>query len=218
MTASDEPGATGAGTRNERETTRPGNGYRPGGAVEMEGVRYDPNERRDRARWGPIWAGSLITVLIFVILQSFFFALGWLDLGFTGSGTSVATTTVSGVLALISFFIGGLAAAAFAMWRSTQSGVEQGISVWALTNVGIILLALLGGGALLGSLGTLVMQLSALQQVQGANIPVDQVLSTARNAAGAAALYLGVSALFAALGGMAGAKIWPGRHSAGEDR
>ncbi len=218
MTANDEPGATRVGTWNERETTRPGNGHQPGGAVEMDGVRRDPNERRDRSRWGPIWAGSLITVLIFIVLQSFFFALGWLDLGFTGSGSDVATSTVSGVLALISFFIGGLAAAAFAMWRSSQSGVEQGISVWALTNVGMILLALLGGGALLGSLGTFVTQLSAIQQLQGTNVPVDQVLSTARNAAGAAALYLGVSALFAALGGLAGAKIWPGKHSAGEDR
>jgi hypothetical protein len=218
MTANDEPGATRVGTWNERETARPGNGHRPGGAVEMDGVRHDPNERRDRARWGPIWAGSLITVLIFIILQTFFFALGWLDLGFDAGSSQLAAATVSGVLALISFFIGGLAAASWSMWRSVRSGMVEGISVWALTNVGILILALLGGGALLGSLGSFVTQLGTLQQLQGANVPLDQLTNSVRNAAGATSLYLGVTALFAALGGMTGAKIWPGQESAGEDR
>lgn len=218
MTANDEPGATRVGTRNEHEATRPGNGWRPNGAVERGETRHDPNERRDRARWGPIWAGSLITVLIFIILQSFFFSLGWLDLGFDAGSSNLAAATVSGVLALISFFIGGLAAAGFAMWRSTQSGAEQGISMWALTNVGIIILALLGGGALFGSLGGFVTQLGTIQAAQAAGVSGGQLINAAQTVAGATALYLGVTALFAALGGLAGAKIWPGRHSQGEDR
>lgn len=208
MTANDEPGATRVGTRGEHETTRPGNGYRANGATPAEETRYGSRTLRDRARWGPIWAGSLITVLIFVILQSFFFALGWLDLGFDAGSSNLAATTVSGVLALISFFIGGLAAAGFAIWRDTQSGVEQGISVWALTNVGIIILALLGGGAVFGSLGAFVTQLGAVQQAQVANVPAE-VVDSVRTVAGATALYLGMTALFAALGGFAGAKIWP---------
>lgn len=216
MTANDPAGAVGTRSRHEHETTHPGNGhghYRTDESAVRVDDQWNPSERRDRARWGPIWAGSLITVLVFIVLQSFFFALGWLDLGFDAGASNVAASTVSGVLALVSFFIGGLAAAAFAMWRGTQNGVEQGISVWALTNVSIIILALLGGGALLGNLGSLVSQLGTLQQAQAANVPMSQAIDSARTTAGATSLYLGATALFAALGGIAGSKIWPSKRS-----
>lgn len=209
MTANDPTGAggVGTGTRNEHEATRPGDGYGQYRTDDPARVddRRDPIERRDRARWGPVWAGALITLPIF-------FAVGWLDLGI---GTGVGTTTasiVSGILALIAFFIGGLAAAAFAMWRGMEGGLLQGILVWALTNVGIVFLTLLGGGALLGSLAGVVTEVGGLQQLQGTGVNPAQGLDAARGAAGWSALWLGATALTAALGGLTGSKIWPSKH------
>jgi hypothetical protein len=68
-------------------------------------------DRRDRVRWGPIWAGAAVVLTVFVVLQLLVFALGWLDLGFNnGSGTTAGIVT--GVLALIAFSVGGLTAGA----------------------------------------------------------------------------------------------------------
>lgn len=215
MTANDPTGALGTSSRNEHEATRTGEGnghYQPDDSAVRVDDRRDPSERRDRARWGPIWAGAMITLPVFLVLQSFFFAVGWLDLGIgTGVG-STAASIISGILALIAFFIGGLAAAAFAMWRGMESGMLQGVLVWTLANVGIIFLTLLGGGALLGSLATAVTEVGSLQQLQGQALP-GQVLDSAREAAGWSALWLGLTAFTAALGGLAGSKIWPPKRS-----
>lgn len=218
MTTNDPTGAGGVGTRtrNEHEANRPGDGhgqYRTDEQAVRADDRRDPIERRDRARWGPVWAGALITLPVFFVLQSFFFAVGWLDLGIGTGVTSTAASIVSAILGLIAFFIGGLAAAAFAMWRGMESGLLQGILVWALATVGIIFLSLLGGGALLGSLADVVTQLGSLQQLQGSGVNPAQVLGTVREAAGWSALWLGLTALTAALGGLAGSKIWPSKRS-----
>ena len=46
--------------------------------------------RHDRIRWGAVWTGALTTLTIYLALQLLFFALGWLDLGNEGSGTTRA--------------------------------------------------------------------------------------------------------------------------------
>lgn len=215
MTANDPTGAVGTRSRYEHEANRPGNGhgqYRTDDSAVRVDDRWNPSERRDRTRWGPIWAGAMITLPTFLVLQTFFFAVGWLDLGIGTGVAATAASIVSGVLALIAFFIGGLGAAAFARWRGTESGMLQGILVWALTTVGIIFLALFGGGALLGSLANVVTQLGAIQQ-GAVGISPNQAIEAARDSAGWGALWLGLTALTAALGGMAGSKIWPSKLS-----
>jgi hypothetical protein len=76
--------------------------------VSTEHVTTERSEdRRDRVRWGPIWAGVLAVLTVFIVLQLLFFALGWLDLGFNGAaGTGATAGIVTGVLALIAFFVG----------------------------------------------------------------------------------------------------------------
>lgn len=171
--------------------------------------------RWDRVRWGPIWAGAIVALPTFIVLQTFFFALGWLDLGFDGGGSAVATSVVSGILALIAFFVGGLVAGASALWRSTEDGVLHGVLVWALTVVGVIVFALFGGGAVLGPLASLLSNAIILEQQQlfgqDPNVNVGQLVQSARPAAGWSALFLGLAAGAAALGGVAGSKIWPRR-------
>src|SRR5690348_14526972 len=67
---------------------------------------------RDRVRWGPIWAGLLTTLSLFLLLELMAYAFGWLTLG-SGAGNFPAGATrtaawVTGIIGLISFFLGGL--------------------------------------------------------------------------------------------------------------
>ncbi|GAA3074529.1 hypothetical protein GCM10010464_43320 [Pseudonocardia yunnanensis] len=158
---------------------------------------------RDRVRWGPVWAGVIVALAVFVVLQLFFFAVGVLGPGYGGNTTG---GIVSGVLALVSFFIGGLLASASTAWRGTGDGLLHGVLVWALSMLGILVLALIGGSSVLGPLATL---LGAQQQ--GIVIDPVLVLRSARNAAGWAALGLGLSVAAAAIGGVVGSKMWPRR-------
>ncbi|MHA6793822.1 hypothetical protein ACVGVM_09970 [Pseudonocardia bannensis] len=164
---------------------------------------------RDRIRWGPVWAGALVVLPVFVVLQLLFFAVGWLDLGFEGGTSATVQSIVTGVLALIAFFVGGLLAGASTQWRGAEDGVLHGVLVWALSVVGILALAVIGGTSLLGPLADLAGQTAV--RPQDVQIDPAQVMSTARDTAGWTALGLGLAAGAAALGGMAGSKIWPRR-------
>ena len=171
-------------------------------------------DRRDRVRWGPIWAGVLAVLTVFIVLQLLFFALGWLDLGFNGAeGTGTTAGIVTGVLALVAFFVGGLLAGASTMWRGAGDGLLHGVLVWALSVLGILALALIGGSALLGPLAQLASQApdAATQAAQNADIDPVQALNTARQSAGGTALGLGLAVAAAAIGGTVGSKMWPGK-------
>jgi len=161
--------------------------------------------RHDRIRWGAVWTGVLTTVSIYIVLQLLFNALGWLDLANEGSGTTRAV--VSGVLGLVAFFLGGMAAGASALWHRANDGMINGVVTWAATVVALLLLALVGGGALAGSLASVATQVA---DVQGAAAGVDpnQAAEVARQSAGWAALALGLTVVASALGGSLGAKLW----------
>lgn len=184
----------------------------------VEQVTEQARDRRDRVRWGPIWAGAAVVLTVFVVLQLLFFALGWLDLGFNGAnGSGVTAAIVTGVLALIAFFVGGLTAGASTMWRNAGDGMLHGVLVWALSVLGILALALIGGSALLGPLANLASSAphAAATAAQNAATTVDpvQALNAARQTAGWTALGLGAAVIAAAIGGVAGSKIWPGRRN-----
>jgi hypothetical protein len=207
---------TPSGAAPEQRTPAGGGGYGPGGAEEapplggrapVSGASEVP-VWRDRVRWGPVWAGALVALSVFVVLQLFFFAVGVLGPGYGGNTTG---GIVSGVLALVSFFIGGLLAGASTVWRGAGDGLLHGVLVWALSMLGILVLAMIGGGSVLGPLATL---LGAQQQ--GITIDPVLVLRSARQAAGWAALGLGLSVAAAAIGGMVGSKLWPRRKNSVE--
>jgi hypothetical protein len=191
----------------EQHAERPGDDRRSDDRLAPE--RY--GDRRDRVRWGPIWAGAAVALTTFIVLQLLFFALGWLDLGLDGGdGAGRTAGVVTGVLALIAFFVGGLTAGASMMWRKAGDGMLHGVLVWALSVLGILALALIGGSALLGPLAGFASQApDAAQAAQ--NVDTAQALNTARDTAGWTALGLGAAVAAAAIGGVAGSKIWPGR-------
>jgi hypothetical protein len=205
-------------TNMESGTPRPGTATGGDGAHAAIGAdtisraaSVGNEERHDRIRWGAVWTGALTTLATYIVLQLLFFALGWLDLGLngaTGSGTNRAV--ISGVLALIAFFLGGAAAGASALWHRANDGMVNGVVAWAVTVVAVLALALLGGGALLGSLADVATQFADLRNA-GAGVDVEAATQTARDTAGWAALGLGLTVVASALGGSIGAKIWPGR-------
>ena len=162
--------------------------------------------RRDGIRWGPIWAGALITLATYLVLQLLFFALGVLNVGLGGGTGAVTTTVVSGVLGLIAFFVGGLVAGVTGLWTGQREGLLQGVTMWALTVAGILAITLIGGGALLGLAAD-----AAARMITTPAPGVDTVaiVGAARNAAGWSALGLGLSVLAAALGGMVGSRMRP---------
>ncbi|MGH4025861.1 MAG: hypothetical protein ACRDRV_14895 [Pseudonocardiaceae bacterium] len=149
---------------------------------------------------------------MFVVLQSLFVAFGWLALDF-GSRGNTAASIVSGVLALVAFFVGGLVAGSLAAWGDTNNGLAHGVLTWALTIVVMVALALFGGGAILGSLGNLMAQVVALQQLgaRGGGFDLAQAVQVLRQTAGWTALALGLAAAAAAAGGAVGSRIGPPR-------
>lgn len=166
--------------------------------------------RRDRTRWGAVWTGVLTTLTTYIALQLLFFAAGWLDLGVTGANSSTTRAVVSAVLALIAFFLGGMATGASALWRRASDGIANGVVTWATTVVALLALALLGGGALVGSLADVVTQFVDIQDA-GSGVDVSEATETAREAARWAALGLGATLIAAAVGGSIGSKLWPGK-------
>lgn len=172
--------------------------------------------RRDRVRWGPVWAGLLVTVSSFVLFNLITFALGWWDI--EGAGGSNADWISTAIL-WGAFFLGGLTAAASAIWRGVSDGILHGILVWALGMATFLVLSLLGGGAVLGAVGDAIGQLGVLQQ--NSNAPAAQlapVVDNAQSVASWAVLVMGVAIILSALGGVLGAKMWPAKKDTEDDR
>ncbi len=164
--------------------------------------------RRDRVRWGPVWAGLVVALPTFLLLEVITLALGWWDIAEAGSSNA---GLISGINGLIAFFLGGLTAGASSMWRGTNDGLLHGILVWALGIVAILGLALLGGGALLGPVAQVVTDVGNVGAASAPDIDPAQAAETARSSASWASLGLGLTVAAAALGGILGAKMWPSR-------
>jgi hypothetical protein len=111
---------------------------------------------------------------------------------------------------LIAFFLGGLAAGASALWHRANAGMVNGVVTWTGTVPALLTLALIGGGALPGSLADVATQFGDLRNA-GSGIDIASATQTARDTAGWAALGLGLSVIVSALGGSIGAKQLPGR-------
>ena len=171
---------------------------------------------RDRVRWGPVWAGLIVAVPTFLLLQLATLALGWWNVGPEATGNN--GDLISGINGLIALFLGGLTAAATARWRGVSDGLLHGILVWALAVVTLLFLTLFGGGALLGSFAGVITDLAGLQQSDIPDVQAGQLADAARSGAAWAVLGLGLSIAAAAIGGMLGAKMWPGKKDAEADR
>ncbi len=182
---------------------------------EHPSLEVKTGSRRDRVGWGAVWAGTLTTIATFLLLELAFFSLGWLTLNAgDGPGPSTSVTWMTGLAGLLAFLLGGITAAASSRLRGVSDGLLHGVLVWALSVTGILLLTLLGGGALFGAFSNVLGQLSVIQNAIGSgNVQLAGAEAQARNVAQSAVLALGAFITAAAIGGAIGAKMWPGKEN-----
>lgn len=179
-------------------------------------------ERQDGVRWGPIWAGLLTALTTFILLELLFYALGWLTLDPGPNDPGTTRWLMTGILALVAFFLGGLVAGATTIWKGLFSGLLHGFMVWALGVAAFIALTFFGGSALLGSFGNLTHQLGVgPQEVQDtthiSKSEADDLAASAKDAAGPAFWGLFLPLASAMAGGLIGSKIWPRRDDSDPD-
>lgn len=157
--------------------------------------------RRDRIRWGPVWAGVVTAIGTYLFLQLALVALGIVDLSEGIAGDAIA----SAIAALIAFFVGGVTVGATAMWQGADDGVLHGIVMWFAALVALILVSAVGSGVALGSLDTS----DAFDEFSTDDIDTEQASEDAEEAAAKALLGLTFGLAAAAAGGAVGAKMWP---------
>jgi hypothetical protein len=195
----------------------------PGGAADLPFIREDVERReggmavermeqtavaRDRVRWGPIWAGLLTTLSMFLLFELMAYAFGWLSLGmgdFMGARRSDAW--VAGIIGLISFFLGGLVTGATALVRSPSAGLINGFCLWALSTVFILALTAIGLGSFFGASGNIFSQLIAWGRginLGALGVSPDQLIASIRAGALWSFILMALSACAAMLGGLVG--------------
>jgi hypothetical protein len=157
--------------------------------------------RRDRIRWGPVWAGIVTAIGSYLFLQLALISVGITELGDTAGDAAI----ISGIAALVAFFIGGVMTGATAMWQGADDGVLHGIVMWFAALVAIIVFSAVGSGVALGSFDTT----DVFDQFALDELDVDQANEDAQDAAGKALLALTLGLAAAAAGGALGAKLWP---------
>jgi len=157
--------------------------------------------RRDRIRWGPIWAGVVTAVGSYLFLMLALVATGIIDLADGEQADAIA----SGIAALVAFFVGGVTTGATAMWQGADDGILHGIVMWFASLVALLVFSALGSGVALGAIDAT----EAFDDFNLEDIDTEQASDDAQEAAAQALLGLTLALAAAAAGSAAGAKMWP---------
>lgn len=185
------------------------------GAVGISSLRqYEYRERKmvmptgSRIRGRPVWAGFVVALATWMLLELALFSL---DLGALAANviTNADSSTWwwSGLAAVIAFFLGGLVAGASTAWSSLEDGFLYGITVWSLIVVTLIVLSAAGAGIGFGVVGDVLATAPSLADADAS------VINDAQTASAAALLALTVTMIAAAIGGALGSKVWPRENS-----
>lgn len=166
---------------------------------------------QDRVRWGPIWAGLLTALSLFLLGSLIALALGALSVDARAADAddaSRASGIASAVIAALAFGIGGFIAAKTAAARGRGNGLLNGFLVWALAVPLLLYLASQGLGALLGAAGNLFDDARALanNRVGDVNVNRNNLVEGIKNGALGASLGMLIPAITASLGGLLGAR------------
>jgi hypothetical protein len=159
-----------------------------------------------RIRGGPVWGGFTVALATWILLELALFAV---DLGGLAARVVPEADTSawwwSGAAACIAFFVGGLVAGASSVWDRVSDGVLQGLVVWSLIVVALLVLSAVGAGIGFGVVGDVLA--TSPDVISSEASPT--VVADAQSAAAAAVLALGITLAASALGGAIGAKLWP---------
>lgn len=164
--------------------------------------------RRDRIRWGSVWAGLAVTVSLYLVMQLALVATGAIDLGAADRNDA----WLSAGVALLAFLIGGITTGASSMWDDFDDGILHGIVMWSVGVVAILGLSVVGSNLALGALDAsgafedVTVDLDA-GDVEGVETALGA--EDAEEAASWVLLGLGAALFASILGGAAGAKLWP---------
>jgi hypothetical protein len=181
---------------------------RPVGAVVQETEIVAP---RDRVRWGPVLAGLVTSLSLFLLLSLLALGLGLTAADSASSDQAdtigIAGAIIAAVLGLGSFVVGGYVAARTSAVVGRGPGAMNGFLVWALGVMLILLLGAMGIGSAFGAAGDIFGQLRA-SGVTASDVNVDpaQAADAVRNSALAGFVSLALPALAAILGGVLGAR------------
>jgi hypothetical protein len=176
----------------------------PSDVVERETVVVETEEEAplpvDRVRWTSIWAGLVVALTTYLLLQLALVALDIVDIADLSTGEAVA----SAIVALVAFFVGGLVTGATAWWRRVDDGLLHGVILWAVGVVAIVALSLAGGGIALGALNAS----DTFDELTSENVD-EEAENDAQDAAGYALLGMVAALIAASAGAVVGAKLWP---------
>ena len=164
-------------------------------------------DRKDRVRWGPVWAGTVVAVATYFLLELGLLGADLLDADVGSAGELPDGALLSVLAAALAFLLGGMVAGASFAWRDADDGLLHGLLVWAAGIAVFVLFAVFNIGLSLGTLGDTVERVRPgfTEQGQAQGDSEDDL----EEAAGTAALMLGATAVAAAAGGMIGSKLWP---------
>lgn len=195
-------------------------GWRSGDARDIE-QNVNVVTPRDRIRWGPIIAGMLSALTVFIALSVLGAAVGATTLYANGTASAntnhygVAAGIWSAVSALIAFFIGGFVAAKTAAVGGGGNGWINGVMVFVASLPLIIWLTSQGAGSLFGALGNNIYDLRNLvTNTYSDQAARDAAVSNARNGLWWTLVAILIGLVASGFGGLVGHRgereIWRG--------
>ena len=163
---------------------------------------------RDSVRWGPIVAGLVTALSIFLLLSLLALGLGITAAQGANAGQEAgpAAGIIAAVIGLLAFVIGGFIAGRAAAVGGRGAGALNGFLVWALAIIAILLLAANGLGQVLGGAGDIFGQLQQTNVDPNVEVDPNQAADAVRNSALVGFVSLALPALAATLGGALGAR------------
>jgi hypothetical protein len=160
--------------------------------------------RGSRLRGGPVLGGFVIGFATWILLELALFAL---DLGALAAqvvpSADPSAWWWSGLAAAIGFLVGGLVAGASLPTTRIDDGILNGIAVWAVTLVALVVMSAIGAGIGFGVVGDVLATSPSLADADAS------VINDAQSASASALLALSVTLAAAAIGGALGSKLWP---------
>jgi hypothetical protein len=100
-----------------------------------------------RVSWGGVWAGTLVVLGTMLVLSALGIAIGFSVEGNVNPGSIGAGAVIwSRVSLLIALFLGGMAAARMSMVWDRFTGLAQGVLVWVVSMVAVLLFGANGVG------------------------------------------------------------------------
>ncbi len=184
-------------------------GYRTGsrsdGSIVQQAAFIAP---RDSVRWGPIVAGLVTALSLFLLLSLLALGIGVTaaDSANAGEQAGPVAGIVAAIIGLLSFVIGGYVAGRSAAVAGRGAGALNGFLVWALGITAILVLSALGLSQLFGAAGDIFGQVQQSNVDPNVQIDPDQAADAVRNSAIIGFVSLALPALAAAAGGALGAR------------